>query len=173
MPARDHGDVDAPARADCLRDGRGPFARGYELDLFNRKARARDELFAVVDERDAVADRHGESRERRADVARAADHNARLRLDALEHHARAAPRLQSGRELFDSKRLRLGTRRRKGTRVLRQSPVERGIAGRARARARRLYEEFRADALRGFDDCRERGRRAFPEQTRDATRYVC
>src|SRR5919107_2086472 len=174
VPARDHRDVDAAPRAYRLPQRPGPpGARGDQLDLLFGEARARDELLAVVYERDAVADRRGQARERRADVARAADHHARLGLDPLEHHARAAPRRERGRELLDAKRPRLRARREEGARLLGQRLVERRVAGRAGAPAPGLHEELRADARRGLDDRGERGRLAFRQKARDSPRYLC
>src|SRR3989440_12127399 len=84
VPARDDRDVDAPARADNSLERVSPVRRGDQFDVAPGEALARDEVLAVVHERDAVADHTRQSRERRADVARAADDDVRLRLDALE-----------------------------------------------------------------------------------------
>src|SRR5207237_899816 len=152
VAARDDRDVDAPARADDSLERVSPVRRGDEFDLLLRESFARDEVLAVVYERDAVADRAREPRERRADVARAADDDVRLRLDALEHDARAAPNVERGRELFDRERLRLRVRRQERARVFGERAVERSVAGRPRPRAAPLDQDLRADAALGFDD---------------------
>src|SRR5436305_6169433 len=54
VPARDDGDVDAPARADDTFERVSPVRRGDEFDVARGEAFARDEVLAVVYERDAV-----------------------------------------------------------------------------------------------------------------------
>src|SRR5437868_3295813 len=173
VPARDDRDVDAAPVADYLFERVSPVRRGDQLDPGFGEAPARDEVRAVVYECDAVAGRARETRQRRADVPRAADDDARLRLDALEHDARLAPVGERRRELRDAQRLRLGARGEERARLMAERLVERRVAGRPRPRARLFEQDFRADAPRGLDDRGEHGRRPLLEDARDRVRELC
>src|SRR5205085_11387317 len=87
--ACDDGDRNAAPSANALSQSICPTIGGDDqFNTFIRETLARDEICAVVNQGRAMAYEASETGERRADVPRAADDNARLWLYALEENAR-------------------------------------------------------------------------------------
>src|SRR6266511_1123406 len=103
MSTRADSYADAVSVADrCLHSFR-PAAGGHQFDFSLRKVFARNEFSTVIDQRRAITQQTGESRQRCSHMARAANHQAWLQLNVFKKNLRLTPLSMRRREVLNLK----------------------------------------------------------------------